>query len=248
MSVTEIRTIIGADDPFAPLPNERNIPLDTSRGQRFEFTRRWFKSRNQKTWSTFLPERFPPDQPWNMIQIGVFEGMDLVWCLQHLLNHPLSRVVAIDPWLPTTKLDAQYMEGVHARAMRNLTPWYKKIDVRRTTSERALKQLLDGPQRIRGKVIAPGEWDLIVVDGDHNAPAVYMDAACSLKLARPGGWIVFDDVRNRIPKRDHVLEGLQEFTSDYGPDEVRCIWKHRYCDCYEVLTNQSQPLNEDPIG
>lgn len=212
------------DDPFGPLDGEMNTPIDGN-GHDFQFTRNWFRSRNQKTWSTFLPPKFNPAEPHNMIQIGVFEGMDLVWCMQNIMTHPQSRVLAVDPWQATSKLDAGVMEGCYNRAQHNLRPWRDQIDIQRGFSQTVLAPLA---------AQYPDYYDLAVIDGDHTAPAVLADAELCLELVKPGGWLVFDDVRNRIPKRDHVQAGIEQFLEWHG-DRVELAWRHRFVDCYEVV-------------
>ena len=116
-------------EAFISLENEQNIPIDVNQFK-FKFTRKWFRNRNQKTWSTFLLPRYKRRnriKPWNVIQIGVFEGMDLIWCLQNFLHHPASRVLAIDPWLSTKK--EPDMESCYGRALHNLKPWKKQVHI-----------------------------------------------------------------------------------------------------------------------
>ena len=207
-------------------PDECSIPVDMTECW-FKFTRRWFKFRNQTTFSTFLPKRFPSDQPWKSIQIGVFEGYDLAWQMQNLFRHPDSRVIAIDPWEATTKLDQSYMDAVYDRAKHNLRKWRNQIELVRGYSQEVLKNLASQPHE-------QNSYDLVIIDGDHNAPGVYEDAVWSYELVKPGGWLLFDDVRNQRPKKHHVQEGLDNFMSDYE-GRVKRIWYHRFCDCLEKL-------------
>ena len=58
---------------FTPIAGERSIPIDYSQHD-FQFTRAWFKKRNQSTFSSFLLPKFDGSSPINMVQIGVFEG------------------------------------------------------------------------------------------------------------------------------------------------------------------------------
>ncbi len=84
-----------------------------------------------------------------------------------------------------------------------------------------------------GKEIHAGDWDLIIIDGDHRADAVFKDAMHSFDLIRNRGWLLFDDVRNRVPKPQEVPAGLTRFLNEKGK-AVRLSWFHRFCDCYEV--------------
>ncbi len=130
------------------------------------------------------------------------------------------------------------MDGVYAQARRNLKPWHNKINLVRARSQDVLPTLANG--MIVGtcgsgpKHIDPGEWDLIVIDGDHNADPVYADAVESLKLCRPGGWMLFDDVRNKTTKSEHVYHGIIGWLLDLDAgDEVDMIWANRFMNCYE---------------
>jgi hypothetical protein len=51
---------------------------------------------------------------------------------------------------------------------------------------------------------------------------------------KPGGWMLFDDVRNQGAdnRRDHVKQGLQMFLTEVG-EGVQLAWEHRYMECYE---------------
>ncbi len=210
---------ITKESAFARFDSEKNIPInDTVRD--FKFTRNWFKKRNQTTWSTFLAPQFPGENPIKMIQIGVFEGMDLVWCMQNICRHVDSKVVAIDPWKATTKLSQEFMEGAYERACHNLGLWADKIEIVRDFSQDALFD------------VCPNYYDLVIIDGDHRAKPVFDDAVRALSALKVGGWMVFDDVRNRVTKKtDHVVHGIQMFLEDYHQD-VELVWQHRHCDCY----------------
>lgn len=203
-------------------PNvEKNIPLDKTQFD-FWFTRRWFKVRNQKTFSTFLPDQYPPDKPYRMLQIGVFEGYDLAWMMQNCMGHPQSFVLAIDPWLATRKIDQDGMNKIFNRAIHNLSPWRQQIDIMRT-----------GSQDFLSRLDQDNTFDLAVIDGDHESGAVYEDAINCLRLVKPGGWLLFDDVRNQRQKKDHVADGLKIFLEENG-DKVQLEWFHRFCNCYSV--------------
>lgn len=225
--------IVTVEEAFAPVPGEVSIPIDMTQHD-FQFTRMWFRNRNQSTWSTFLKPKFTglrTSWPIRMIQIGVFEGQDLVWCLQNILTHPDSHVIAIDPWAATTKLDQAYMDAVQARARHNLSPWKDKVDLIHDYSDRGCLETLS-----KGRFHEA--CDLAVIDGDHNAPAVVSDAIYCYELLKNGGWMIFDDVRNRIPKPDHVVHGIEKFLSPASyqyQDKMKFEWAHRYCDCYSKI-------------
>jgi len=208
------------EEAFKKLPNEQNVGIDGKK--QMAFTKSWFRYRNQKTWSTFLLPKYGGMDPVKMVQIGVFEGMDLVWCLQNILKNRESHAVAIDPWEPTRKLKKDRMNQVEANARANLSVAPGKVTIHKGFSADVLK------------VLPKESFDLVVVDGDHNSDAVYKDAMLSLPLLKKGGWMLFDDVRNRREKADHVQAGLDDFKADFG-DRVEEVWFHRHCDCLEKI-------------
>lgn len=213
--------VISQEEAFAVRDTDISIPLDRSKFK-FEFTRNWFRQRNQVTWSTYLKPLFDPTKRLYAVQIGVFEFMDAAWLMQNILTHRQSVLHAIDPWEPTTKLDSKYMEGCYKRALQNASPWPNNVVFHRGYSQEILKGF------------PAGKYDLVVIDGDHRAPGVLEDAKHALRILKPGGIMVFDDVRNRIPKADHVLEGIRQFLELHG-SEVQLLWQHRFADCYAKI-------------
>lgn len=223
--------IMTKSEAFSPIENQQNIPIDYQ-GYDFRFTRSWFKTRNQRTFSTFIPPKFKGNKPINMIQIGIFEGADLCWQFQNTLRHPDSRVVAIDPWEESRKINQQGMDDCYGRAIHNLHYWRKKIEVIRGKSQDVLPDLIRNGTSVNDKPILKGDWDLIIVDGDHHAPTVYDDAMYSFELVRKGGWLLFDDYYNKTRKKHHVQEGVSEFLIDHKND-VDLVWQHKYCICFK---------------
>jgi predicted O-methyltransferase YrrM len=186
----------------------------------FKFSEHWFTNSRMATYSLYM--RHFIDKPIRMLQIGVFEGQDLVWMLQHILTHPDSRVVAIDPWLK---------KGINAKenAIHNLRAWKNRIEFIEAKSQ----DVMDGHL---------GLFDLIVIDGDHSPEAVEVDATNSLLHAKPGAWILFDDIEHRansprIRQRRYQFQstsrcGVINFLKKHKND-VRFLWRHRYAECYK---------------
>jgi predicted O-methyltransferase YrrM len=210
---------------FADLQSQTSIGIEGK--EDFDFTRNWFRNRNQSTWSTFFRQKFGEWNPVKMLQIGVFEGMDLVWCMQHILQNRSSRVLAVDPWEATRKIDAVSMSQVQQRARLNLSKFPNKATLIRDYSQNLLRT---GKQ----EMLVKSTFDLAIIDGDHRAEAVYEDACLVLPYMKKGGWMVFDDVRNRVRKKDHVQQGLDRFRR-LNSGATQLAWRHRYCDCLEVL-------------
>lgn len=225
--------------------------MDIEGIKRFEFTRGWFRARNLAAFREHVHPAWA-GKPVVYLELGVFEGMSMVWMLQRVLTHPDSRAVGIDPWLMTEKLDAACMEQVRRRAEQNLLNWTAMTTC--STGHNAGNASAEGSCRLqqansaealrkmfrRGGFLGLGigrglrRPDLSLIDGGHNALAVLDDARLVFRLLQPGGQMIFDDVENDIDKGpDHVKGGLAMFLADMPP--VKLVWKSRYCECWEKL-------------
>lgn len=197
----------------------------------YEFTRNWFLNRNLESFREYVYSEWA-GKPIIYLELGVFEGMSLTWMLQRILTHFESKAVGIDPWLMTTKLSGEQMENVRLRAIKNTTQWryQNTCTLIRGNSAEVLPRML---KRGGYEGIYRNNVDICMVDGDHNAPAVLEDARKCLDLIKPGGWMLFDDVENQVPKKDHVKQGIELFLENYS-DRVELLWKHRFMECYKV--------------
>lgn len=125
------------------------------------------------------------------LEIGVFEGRSTVWLLSHILTHPTSRVVCVDTFegsvehradpRSTAFVDDAIIDDLFARFMHNVRPHRRRVEVRRGRSQEILRML------------RPGSFDSVYVDGSHRACDVLEDAVLSFRLLRSGGLMIFDD-------------------------------------------------------
>jgi len=208
----------------------RTYPIEPRVGQDFRFTRRWFLTRNYGTFVKFVVPKWA-GIPTIYLELGVFEGMSMVWMLQHVLTHPDSRSVGIDPWLITTKMDQAQMSDVMSNAFHNTAPWSggkeDKCSLIQANSAEVLRRMVHK----RGYAgIRRGSVDVCMVDGNHNSLAVWDDCRLVYKLLKVGGWMLLDDVENDIEKADHVKQGLQLFLNEVGGG-VKEVWRHKYMVC-----------------
>lgn len=196
------------------------------------FLKGWFRRRNLATFREFVYPEWS-NKKCCYLEVGVFEGQSLVWMLQHVLTHPDSKAVAVDPWLLTTKLGSETMEKVMQQARHNLSPWIdeEKCLLVRANSAEFLRKCL-GRRGFCG--LKANSVDLCMIDGNHHDLGVLDDARLCYKLVRPGGQILFDDVENDIPKKAHVKEGVAKFLEEIG-DKVKFVWKDRYVECYQKV-------------
>lgn len=193
----------------------------------FRITQKWFLERNRRTFLKYV-EPVWAGKPISYLEIGVFEGVSLVWMMQYILTHPKSRAVGIDPWLQTWKLSAEMMDVVRERAFFNTSRWSDRCQLIRGNSDEILRRMT---RRWGYAGIRKGSVNLSMVDGNHNALAVWADAQWVYLLLKVGGWMLFDDVENQRGKTNHVKEGVRLFMQEVG-DKMRLLWKDEYMECY----------------
>lgn len=70
-----------------------------------------------------------------------------------------------------------------------------------------------GPEATRFAEIAPEEYDLVFIDGDHSYAGVKQDAVVFAHLARPGGFIAFHDIQGEA--------GVQRFWKEHFDPSAR---------------------------
>jgi len=197
----------------------------------FKFTKNWFLNRNYPTFRNFILPRWQ-DVPATYLELGVFEAQSLCWMLRYVLTHPDSRAVGVDPWLMTSKLSEEDMLAVKNRAFYNTKEWQHsgKCQLVRAVSAEIFPRMR---KRMGYAGIKKNSVDICMIDGNHHDYAVFDDAKNVLTLMKKGGWMIFDDVDNRIKKDNHVLEGLTKFLEVYH-DRVDRVFKHNFVECFEV--------------
>jgi len=209
----------------------RLMPIKPVEYHEFQFTAKWFLNTNLPTFRDYI---YPvwKDKPISYVEIGVFEGMSLVWMMQYVLTHPKSYAVGIDPWLMSAKFDEEVMESIRFRAYHNLSPWKDRCALVRGNSNDVVGKALALKQGFSG--MKKNSIDLFFIDGDHHELTTTGDGELGLRLVRPGGWIIFDQINTPRKKSGFAKEGLELFLERNGRS-VKMIWKNDYMEAYEKL-------------
>ena len=132
------------------------------------------------------------------LEIGCFEGLTSNYIIENILSEN-GKLFCVDPltdnYLNTnlTETDVknnQTIYGYFNNQYNRFTENVKKhiasnnLILYRNISEIILPQLIKDYEN---------SFDLIYIDGDHRASAVYLDGINSFKLCKSGGIIIFDD-------------------------------------------------------
>lgn len=138
-------------------------------------------TKRYKTWSEGREKVFAEqlltlrDRPVRCLEIGSFEGASAVWMLNHVLNHPESRLHSVD-----LQGDAR-MELM-------------KDNLEQTgLADRVIIHRLDS--KLLRKHFEDESFDFVYVDAAHDAPSVLFDVMSAYMLCKPGGLVGCDDYR-----------------------------------------------------
>jgi predicted O-methyltransferase YrrM len=152
----------------------------------YEFSNDWFVG-NIPVWDALIPRY----EPKRIIEIGSYEGRSTCHLIEKLSDTRAIEIHCIDSWEGGVEHDRVEMSSVEMRFDKNIqiaagkakNP--PKIVKHKSFSNAALAKLLTTEP--------PSSFDLIYIDGSHQAPDVLTDCVMAFQLLRKGGLMIFDD-------------------------------------------------------
>jgi predicted O-methyltransferase YrrM len=179
-----------------------------------EFTTDWF-SRYPDYWrDLFASNGWTAEVPRTVIEIGSYEGRSALWILEHLLQHPASRLHCVDTFADRENPDS----------------YWRKFETNVLASAHAAKVSVSALPSLAfmTRLVAAGERvDFIYVDGSHCAADVLEDLILAFHATRPGGIIICDDYLKTSRSADITLNspklGVDAFTTLYR-DRLTIHW------------------------
>lgn len=180
---------------------------NNQQSNRYHFTKLWFNDIQPQI------ERFMLKyKPRRILEIGSFEGLSSVYFINFMKTRSEFELHCVDSWTGSVEHqdeghEASDMQEVEARFRNNVNAaiadahFPVKITIHKIPSDFALSTMLSkGFQNY---------FDVIYIDGSHQAPDVMCDAVLSFRLLRVGGLLIFDDYLWTEPLA-------------YGVDPIRC--------------------------
>ena len=169
------------------MPNDSAFP--TRQDDRPAFTADWFEKTARPVWDQFIPD-LPAGR---VLEVGSYEGASACYLIEQLGARAPLEIHCVDPWEGTanfagTDVD---MSEVEARFRRNTGLLVERsrhpvtLEIHKGLSRMVLARLLTQ----KGQ----GYFDLVYIDGSHEAPDVLADAVLGFALLRRHGIMVFDD-------------------------------------------------------
>lgn len=154
----------------------------------YQFTETWFMG-VRPIWD----DLFGKFTPRRVLEIGSFEGASTCYMIEKLGRATPLEIHCIDSWEGGVEHQSQGydMSAVERRFDHNVrlaisaSPNPVEFRKHKGTSDIHLSRLIAAGRK--------GSFDLVYVDGSHQAPDVLLDAVLGFNLLRVGGVMIFDD-------------------------------------------------------
>jgi len=136
-------------------------------------------------------------KPRRVLEVGSYEGRSTVFLIENCAPLGPFEITCVDSWGGGVEHASIDMREVEAKFDRNMTRAKTKhpsaaVNKIKSESWLALANLLAQGQA--------GSYDMVYIDGSHQAPDVLADAVLAFKLLRIGGVMAFDDYLWHIEK------------------------------------------------
>jgi len=162
----------------------------------YQFTNNWFESSTKGVWDDFLPFIAPQ----KVLEVGSYEGASTCYLIENLDKTAKLEIHCIDTWDGSAEFFTdEYadvdMTSVEQRFDENTRLALQKTKAKQVTDVNLIKHKGRSDHHLP-RLLADGNkstFDLIYIDGSHQAPDVISDAIMGFQLLQVGGVMVFDD-------------------------------------------------------
>lgn len=158
----------------------------------YKYTNNWFTITAKNVWDLIIPQMSPS----RILEIGSYEGASTCYLIDSLSQQGPLEIHCIDSW--EGGIEHKNAEGAEAemaaveqRFLHNTR--LSKSMARNTVDLQCHKGYSDTEMAKLMAAGLQGYFDLIYIDGSHQAPDVLCDAVLSFRLLKIGGFIIFDD-------------------------------------------------------
>ena len=150
----------------------------------YTFTHDYF-SGHIPTWRQWFAELITIT-PIRILEIGSWQGGSTLWLLDHVIAPRGGSITCIDTWAGSSEHTFLAPLGLSLEALFD-------SNVDRTGLADHVHKIKGRSQDVLPAMPAAG-FDLIYIDGAHEAEAVIQDAIHAHRLLAPGGFLLFDDL------------------------------------------------------
>lgn len=136
-------------------------------------------------WRQWFAELITP-APIRILEIGSWQGGSTLWLLDHVIGPRGGAITCVDTWAGSSEHTFLAPLGLSLEAL------FDANVARSGLGEHVHKR--KGRSQDVLPTLHPGSFDLIYIDGAHEAQAVIQDAIHAHRLLAPGGFLLFDDL------------------------------------------------------
>ena len=186
------------------------------------FTNNWFDVTARQIWDTLIPQI----NPTTILEIGSFEGASACYLIEKCASKAPVEIHCVDTWAggiehqkagaKMTEVERRFLDNT--KLAREKVPHPVNLVVHKGLSSTCLAEILS-----QGLL---NYFDLIYVDGSHQAADVLSDAVFSFPLLKNGGVMVFDDYlygRNSPNPLDGPKRAVDAFLDVYF-QKMKIMW------------------------
>lgn len=191
-----------------------------SMGRGYTFTHDYFSGAIE-SWSRWF-EQFITQRPIRILEIGSWQGGSTLWLLDHVISKRGGSITCVDTWQGSSEHTFIPALGLNVEELFD-------ANIARS-GHRALVQKIRGPSQQILPDLPAQSFDLIYVDGAHEASIVIQDAVNSHRLVAPGGFLLFDDLNFQFDNQaENTIHAINGFCQTFGA-------------CYEEIERGGQLL------
>jgi len=195
----------------------------------FKFSNGWFLNNgNPSRWEKFILK----ENPRKILEIGSYEGQSVCFLIEKLSDGTNLEIHALDNWEGGIEHQA---EGVDMSVVEQNFDYNVKLASKNKSNIKIYKHK-GFSDTLMPKMLASGMknyFDLVYIDGSHEAPDVLSDAIMGFRLLKIGGIMAFDDYLP--PMNNHPLETAKPAIDSFTNVYFRKIEILRDDDNYQLL-------------
>ena len=149
----------------------------------------------------------------NILEIGSWEGRSTCWFLDNL---PESQITCVDTW----EGSVEHHEAEYAPLLSGLRERFKRNVVDRYPPERVHVRQGDSKSVVR--TLSAHAYDIVYVDGSHEADDALVDLVQSFQCLKPGGLMIVDDYEDKA-RGVKVACNAFVFTMNFDKQQLEVI-------------------------
>jgi predicted O-methyltransferase YrrM len=173
-----------------------------------EFTSDWVSARKHH-WEELVLPPLLDSRPPRYLEVGAFEGRSICWISEVLENIPGAEIHCVDPW-------SSHNTGQHPNIEKRFDHNISELRLKPHKHKMLSQEFLMSASPLADK------FDVIYIDGDHQAKAALTDAILAWPLLRKGGILVFDD----YPWQFEPTDPKWLIPPKFGIDAFLELWAH----------------------